>query len=237
MEKNNNILNRKYLLLDTSVIVAYYLPESSTKTTVDRIKAIIDAVKNKELDCILLIPNICIPEVTSTFSKYAFSRWNPKVKKNLPKGLSANKFKQIKTKFHYHLHNGILLNQYELNRYHILYSDMVSAIDHYYQVQKAVRSPMGSIDHLIISMGIYLQKLLGKNNFAILTDEDRMHQITEKRAGRLLPESTIKKLQLSSQQKYLNIKINNDLFPRVINIRKYKITDLDSFFGLKLFSN
>jgi hypothetical protein len=97
--------------------------------------------------------------------KYAFGSWNPQVTK---KGRTLDKrvYKHLVKQFAADIHNGKFIYHYELSRYHVLRINLVAPLDHYFRLRKAKSravAPMGTFDHLIISMGIHLAHIHGGN--------------------------------------------------------------------------
>lgn len=121
------------------------------------------------------MPNICIPEVFGAFAKHTLGgSWNPRSLK-----LDRRRHETVRNGFRSYLHNGAVFHQYELDRYHVLATDLITPVDHWFQIRRgknARRIPMGSVDHLVIAMGIVLARLNGQRNVAILTTDLRMAQ-------------------------------------------------------------
>jgi hypothetical protein len=164
---------RRYLLLDANVTIDYFVPDPANRPCPDRIQTIVEAVRNRAVDeVVLLVPNICIPEVFGAFAKHTLGgSWNPKSLK-----LDRRRHETVRNGFRTYLHNGAVFHQYELDRYHVLATDLITPVDHWFQIRrgkKARRIPMGGIDHLVIAMGIVLARLNGQPNVAILTTDLR----------------------------------------------------------------
>lgn len=224
----------KYFLLDTNIIVAYYLPQAScSKKASERARMIIDYVKKGGApNWVLLIPNIAIAEAFNTFAKYCYGKWNPHVKKNIPGGLDQRKYKTIRKKFRDHIHNGKLFHQIELNRYHILYSDLISPLDHYYQIyrKRGNKAPLQTMDILILAMGIELNHLLGAERFYVITADNRMNDLNEK-ARNKTEKSITEKLNLDSIAAELNFEFSGNLFPRSLNLAKATKQEMKDVFS------
>ncbi|MEJ5186083.1 MAG: hypothetical protein WHT46_03255 [Candidatus Geothermincolales bacterium] len=236
MKRHSN--PEKYILFDSNVVASYYLPQSSrSKKVAERAKLIIDYVmRGGAPDWLLLIPNIAIAEVFNVFAKYCYGTWNPHVQKNLPGGLDQRTYKKIRNNFKKHIHNRHLFHQVELNRYHILYSDLISSLDHYYQIYKMKGSkskritPLQTMDVLILSMGIELNHLLGHERFFILTADNRMHDLCRRLKGGI-SDGTVEKLGLKEIASELNLEFSTELYPRILNLANAKISELKAFFG------
>ena len=63
------------------------------------------------------VSNFVIAEVFSNFAKYSFGRYNRQVKKN-GGTIDTRVYQSLCDQFHKDIHNGRLLYQLELNRYH-----------------------------------------------------------------------------------------------------------------------
>lgn len=223
----------KYILLDTSVLVGYYIPESISAPAHDKIRIILESCRTgMQPDWYLMIPNIVIAEVFSTFAKYCFATWNQQVKRNLPNGLDKRRYNTIRRLFHEHIHNGHFFHQIELNRYHILGIDLIAPIDHYFEHFRGKKNkrPMQTADMLILSMGIYLNHQFGHDKFMILTADRRMSAICEKaRLG--INESTIDKLDIRKKANELGYGYSSTIFPKIVNLAKRGKQYLKDCFG------
>jgi len=223
----------KYMLLDTNVIVGYYIPESLSEPARTHIHNVLESCrKGAQPEWYLMIPNIVIVEVFSVFAKYCFATWNNFVKRRLPGGLDQRRYKTICKRFHDHVHNGRFFHQVELNRYHVLGVDLIAPIDHYFQHfrGKSRKKPMETVDMLILSMGIYFSHQFGKERFMILTADRRMSAICEKaRSG--IRKNTAKKLGLIEKADELGYGYSSDIFPRVVNLARRGKKYLEEVFG------
>jgi predicted nucleic acid-binding protein len=224
----------KYFLLDSSIIVAYYLPESSrSKKAAERVTDIIDYVrKGGTSDWLLIVPNIVVAEVFNAFSKYCYGKWNEHVKKNLPGGMDQRRYKRIRNKFRDHIHNGKLYHQIELNRHHVLYTDLISPLDHYYRIYRK-RSrvvPLQTMDVLILAMGIELSHMLGHERFCVITADHRMNDLCSLLNSRKRV-AALRKADLASIAGELNLEISSELFPRVLKLSKATRAELVEEFG------
>lgn len=218
--KGNTLSPEKYVVLDTNVLVGYYIPDAIAEPARSNIRIFLESCRTgKQPDWYLLIPNLVIAETFSTFAKYCFATWNPHIKKSLPKGLDTRRYKNVRKRFHEHIHNGLFFHQVELNRYHVLAIDLIAPIDHYFQHYKGKKnkSPMQTADMLILAMGIHLNHQLGKDRFSIITADRRMSAICEKaRAG--INDNTAEKLGIREKAEELGYGYSPDIYPRVINL-------------------
>jgi len=170
-----------FLLLDSNVTAGYYLPRSlNSKKARERIEIIFNSIRSKKNEHFLYIPNFCVAEVFSVFMKHSFGHWNRHLKKGT---IDSRVYKSLVKQFRDDIHNGKFIYHLELNRYHILGIDLVAPIDHYYKISKKRSiSPMGTFDHLIISMGIHLSHIHGSKNVCIVSADDRLTNILSRNA-------------------------------------------------------
>jgi len=173
----------RFCLLDANLVAGYYLPESlKSMKARNRVKTIIESVRKGACpEVFLYVPNFCIAEVFRVFARYCWATWDSTVEKHLPGGLDQRKYKTYCRKFHQDIHNGMLIQQVELNRYHVLATDLISPVDAYYQYyrhrpggKRYRKQMMSAMDHLIIGMGIHLTRVHSRGNFAILTADNRL---------------------------------------------------------------
>lgn len=232
--------NRRFVLLDANIVAGYYLPESlSLLSARPRIKNIIDAVRNGGApEVFLYIPEFCIPEVFAVFAKYFFATWDKQVRKKLSKKLRKTDYNKILKEFRDDLHYGALLYCVELNRYHVLATDLISPVDSYYQHYRTRRNAkrtmrkkmMGAADHTIVGMGVDLSRIHGRDNFAVLTSDHRLADILI-RATSVRP-NTAEKLGLLDTARKLGLQYGKHIYPRVINLAKTTKKELKQFFGV-----
>lgn len=209
-----------YLLLDANVTAGYYLPRSlDSKRARKRIEILLQSVLSGESNHFLYIPNICIAEVFSVFMKHAYGSWNPHIRK---KGtIDKRVYDSLVCQFQKDIHNGKFMYHLELNRYHILGINLVAPIDHYFQIsrRKGNIRPMGTFDHLIISMGIHLAHIHGRGNVCIVSSDDRITDILTKCKGEI-PARTVTKLKLNIAKQVTGKPFGCDLFPLHVNLKK-----------------
>jgi hypothetical protein len=221
-----------YLLLDSNVTAGYYLPRSldSIKAR-DRIQNLFWSIRSKSSDHFLYIPNFCIAEVFSVFMKYAFGGWNPHVRN---KGGTIDKrvYQSLVDQFQGDIHNGKFIYHLELNRYHVLGINLVAPIDHYYRISKGKGNvcPCGTFDHLIISMGITLSHIHGRDNVCIVSSDERLTNILAK-CNSLEKPSIIKRLKLDIAKVVVGRPFDKELFPKYVNLKTARKADLEAVFG------
>ncbi|MEZ5557990.1 MAG: hypothetical protein R3E86_05510 [Pseudomonadales bacterium] len=220
-----------YVLLDTNVTAGYYLPRSLNSSKArSRIENIFDSARSGESEMFFYIPNFCVAETFSVFMKHSFGKWNTHVKK---KGtIDTRIYNQLVAQFQSDIHNGHFLYHYELSRYHVLGINLVAPVDHYYKFKRGKKyvAPMGTFDHLIVSMGIHLAYIHGKDNVVLLTADDRISNILD-RCNAGLPASTIRKLKLQNAEQLTGKPFHPDTFPQCVNLKSAKIKDLAAIFG------
>ena len=153
-------------------------------------------MRSGESEHFFYLPNFCVAEVFSVFMKHTFGTWNNHVKK---KGtIDTRVYRSLVNQFEADIHNGAFIYHYELSRYHVLGINLVAPVDHYYRFRRGKRrqvAPMGTFDHLIISMGIHLAHIHGRENVAIISADDRLTDILKKCVGGI-SSATERKLKL-----------------------------------------
>lgn len=223
-------MQRRYLLCDASVLTDLLLPKlAHSPKAEERITTIVEAVRKRcREDLTLYVPNICIAEVFSNLMKHAYGRWN---KKQVKQKLDLRRYKTLRKRFREYIHNGTVMTQLELNRYHILAADLIAPIDHRFQLRARKKNPvpMGAHDHLIIAMGIVLNRTHGRENVAIVTADDRMVRATNR--AQTLNENTAKQLALPKLAKELGYEWRPELYPRMLYLPKATNAELTDFFG------
>jgi hypothetical protein len=229
-----NATGRLYLLLDANVVADFFLgTHAGNQKAAGRIQAIVEAVRTQAVTSIVLyVPNICIPEVMSAFDKQAFGIWNKQVKNKL----DVRRHRRLRRLFSEYIHNGTVFEQYEVNRYHVLATDLISPIDHRYQITRKTTSgrrvtiPMQAVDHLIVGMGIVLVRIAGRDNVLLLTSDQRMCAVIDKARDKV-SSPVARELGLPERAKALGYKWTVDLFPRVLNLKTATKVELVSAFG------
>ena len=221
-----------YLLVDANVAAGYYLRRSlRSRKAKERIPQLLDSIRSGASTHFLYLPNFCIAEVFSVFAKHCFGHWNPHVRNQGT--IDSRVYQSLVKQFSQDIHNGAFWYQYELSRYHILGVDLVSPIDHYFQITRKKgrpHVPAGTLDHLIISMGIQLVQIHGQDNVVLVTTDDRLARIVEKcRSG--LPTATVKKLKLQRASEITGKQFSQAIFPRCIDLSDATRAELQETFG------
>jgi len=224
-----------YFLLDANIVAGYYLPRSlNGKKAATRIEYILNHIRSSGVH-FLYIPNFCIAETISVFVKHSFGSWNRQVKKQVKGGRVLDKrvYEKLVRSFANDIHNGRFIYHYELNRYHILGINLVAPIDHYYKISRGNSNnarPAGTFDHLIISMGIHLAHIHGRENVCILTADRRLCQILDKCKSNI-GAGTIDKLKLKIAEDVCGKPFSAELFPDHLDLERCKDKDLKRVFG------
>lgn len=163
--------------------------------------------------------------------KYAFGKWNRHV---IRKGGTLDKrvYEKLVKQFQEDIHNGKFIYHLELNRYHVLGINLVAPIDHFYKFSRGEGNviPCGTLDHLIISIGITLSHIHGRKNVCIVSCDDRLTNLLSKCSSLDSPE-TIKKLKLNIAKEVLGRPFSQELFPKYVNLKKAKNSELKDVFG------
>ena len=165
--------------------------------------------------------------------KHSFGTWNSHVKK---KGtIDTRVYRSLVAQFEADIHNGAFIYHYELSRYHILGINLVAPVDHYFRFRRGKSrrvTPMGTFDHLIISMGIHLAHIHGRENVAILSADDRLTDILSKCLDGI-PAATLRKLKLDKAEAVTGRKFEPGTFPRYANLKTATNADLKNLFGAR----
>ena len=210
------------MLLDANVVAAHYLSKASTPKIALRMEKILAASRTRGKagnSLILYVPNFCVAEVFNVFRKYRFGKWSRKVLSNGP--IPQREYQHIYAKFQKDIHNGRLFYHYELSRYHLLNTALVSPIDHHYAYERQGKekknpSPMSTFDLLIIGIAIELVRLHGKENVVLVTADNRIRQIMRRAAT--IPESVVKELGLHQAARLVGTRFSNSLYPQVLHL-------------------
>lgn len=207
-----------YFLIDSNVAAGYYLPRSlNSEKAKKACKLILNYARAHPEEHFVYIPNFCIAETFSVFMKHCYGHWNRHVRQGT---IDTRVFKSLCDQFRKDIHNGHFLYHYELSRYHILGINLVAPLDHYYKVSKGKKRvvPMGTFDHLVISMGIHLAHVHGRDNVCILSCDDRLTKILMK-CKTHIPLSVVKELDLQTAHDLTGRRFGPKLFPKHLNLK------------------
>jgi hypothetical protein len=222
-----------YCLFDASVVAAYYCPITTrSKKAVEIARNIIESVRSGERNHFFYIPNFCIAEVFNVFMKYTYSNWNRHTRQGR---LNRKVHNSVRKQFQKDIHNASLFYHYELSRYHVLAINLVSPIDHYYKLARSVKrgsrhNPAGTLDQLIITMGIHLARIHGSENVVVITTDERICKIIEK-CRSPIGLSARNHLKLREASEFTGIPFRAASFPRVINLKNATKQQLRDVFG------
>lgn len=225
-------IEMKYILLDSNVTAAYYLPRSCrSKHVCERIENIFDSARSGESEFFFYLPNFCVAEVFSVFMKYTFGKWNSHIKSIGT--LDTRVYKSLVKQFESDIHNGKFIYHYELARYHVLAINLVAPIDHHFQIsrrkkvvhtkkKRALRKvksprPAGTFDHLIIAMGIHLARIHGSENVTVVSADSRLIEVLAKCKSKI-PKRTIEKLKLDNAESLTGIPFVPASFPKHVDL-------------------
>jgi len=222
----------RYGLLDANITAAYYLARSArSERAMQRIRTIIDSARTKGTDFFLYIPNFCIAEVFGVLAKHAYGKWNRHLTSRGLKTIDKRWYEGLIRQFREDIHNGKVLYQYELSRYHVLGQDLVAPIDHHFQHRRRKGvNPMATFDRLYIAMGIHLAHIHGRENVVLLTADHRISDIVE-RCRKPIRPSIIGKLKLDLAKEISGRSFGPDLFPRCVNLASATHSELEEVFG------
>lgn len=148
--------------------------------------------------------------------------------------ISPGRYKTICNCFHEYIRHGAVLEQYELNRYHVLATDLISPIDHRYRIYRDRKSkknvrPMGATDHLIVAMGMVLTRIHGRENVVLLTTDRRMVKAVERATG--MNQNTADSMRLPERAASLGYTWGPEMYPQVLNLTHAADRQLEDFFG------
>ena len=226
---------RHFVLLDANVQAAHFAPiTTSNKTLLARSRTLLSGTSTV-MDPHFLTPTFCIAEVFAVFEKYRWgSTWNPQVSKSL----SAQKFTSTRQSFQNAIHNGSKILQVELNRYHVLCIDLISPINHAYKIKrnkppktrpakpKKPRTihPASTYDMLLVAMGIWLSHQYGRDNFTVVTGDERIFRVVER--ARSVKLAKPMKNHLQSIARSLGLTYGPDMYPHVVDLAHVSKADL-----------
>jgi len=230
----SDVPSKKYFLLDASVVVAYYLPKVSSQKAHERMHEIVSAMRvrgRQKKPFVLFVPNFCVAEIFNTFRRCRYGKWNKKVK-DIGGMISKKDFNRVYNRFQQDIRNGKLFYHYELSRYHLLNTALISPIDHHYAYQRNRTDnrrnprPMSTFDLLIIAMGIELVRLHGKESVCILTTDSRIVNIS--RRAEQIKTTTAEKLDLTKAARLVGRNcFSRSLYPKAFNLSKGKEKDFN----------
>ena len=165
---------RKVVLLDTNVLVDYYLKQR------DNVVQAVELLKKERQDgrCLLFIPIFCVAEVFSTFAKRCF----------MERKINEETFLNAKWKFaedvsrdyeyaRYQYFAHLPLDRYHLFHAHLVYAPAWKRVLELQLSGKYREQYPSTFDLLVIAQGIELSSLYSDNDFRLLTSDKLMIEI------------------------------------------------------------
>jgi hypothetical protein len=227
-------LTKHFVLIDACVAAAHFAPKSTQSANLRKRSTALLTGSSPDVQLRFLIPNFCIAEVFSVFEKYRWGRtWNKQVKPS--HALTPKEFAAARTNFGDAIHNGSLMLQAELGRYHILSIDLISPVNAAYQIQrrrgrnkKINPRPASTYDMLIAAMGIWLQHEYGGEHFTIVTGDERLRLVVDRAKSVKLSHPI--KAHLNDVAADLGLKYGPDLYPEVLNLTRANISEIEARF-------
>lgn len=226
-------MTRRFVLLDANVLCAYYLPESTKSERVKkRVVQLLDAARENK-DIVLYVPNVCVAETFSIFAKYRHGSWN----RHVSEIVSKKKYREAVKGLREDIHNAKFLRHIEVDRYHVLGADIVASIDHHYKISRErdgssrTPFPVGTIDHLIVSIGIQLTHIHGPDVVAIVSNDKRMCKINDLGRNKMT-RKLARSLSILNTVDELDVEFSRKSFAKSLLLRSVTNADLGDFFGI-----
>ena len=89
---------------------------------------------------------------------------------------------------------------------------------------------MGTFDHLIISMGIHLARIHGRENVVVVSADNRLTDILAKcKSG--IKRATLKRLRIDIAEEVSGMRFEPELFPMHVNLKSARECDMSQVFG------
>jgi len=226
---------QKHILIDACVAAAAFAPRTTRSAHLVRRASILLQSPSTQCQPQFLIPNFCIGETFAVFEKYRWgASWNDHVKKS---HLTPGQFSAARLSFHHAIHNGATLLQVELNRYHVLCLDLISPINAAYRIKRNRKSknkplkkksvtPARTYDLLLVSMGIWLQRQLGPENFVIATGDARLASVVRRAQSANLGRPI--RQHLRDVATSLGLTYGPDIYPQVVDLVPTRMKPLKS---------
>jgi hypothetical protein len=118
----------------------------------------------------------------------------------------------------------------ELDRYHVLCVDLISPVNNAYKIKrsrggkKRQSRPGSTYDMLIAAMGIWLAQQHGRENFTIVTGDERLADVLYRARSAALSKSI--RAHLTDTAASLGLTYGPDLYPEVIDLAHASKTEL-----------
>jgi hypothetical protein len=178
----------------------------------------------------LFIPDFCIIQTYNEFSKW---RYGARI---VGENISKRRYEQVRRLFHEDTLNGKVIQPYDLSRHHVIAADLISAVDYHYQYFRASGEKSGKrftsidvIDTLLGAMGIWLVKMHGRENVAVVTADNRMEAIIGK--AQRVSKSALKELGLMKNAANIGLEYSPHIFPNVLHLEDDSVRKIKEFFG------
>ena len=161
--------DRLYYILDASAVHHLYVIDDELTPKLDHF------IEQRGLGkAFLFMPNFCVAETLNTLAKLHYRRGL----------LNVDQYTRCRDAFVHDIHNGQLIYNYELNRYHILYMDYIIPYEHLFEPQRPKGAKKGeewtlsTLDMLIIAIGMELARITGGFTY-IVTCDKRLNRISQ----------------------------------------------------------
>jgi hypothetical protein len=221
---------KHHILVDACVAAAHFAPKTTASANLKARSAALMMGRATSYDVRLLIPSFCIAEVFAVFEKYRWGRtWNKQV--SAANALTPTEFQLAREYFRDAIHNGSVLLQWDVNRYHILCVDLIAPVNNAYKIlrsrkKKRTPSPASTYDMLIVAMGIWLQHQLGPDDFTLVTGDDRIRQVVSRARSTSLNNAIRGHLQDIAES--LGLRYGPALYPSVVNLVNAKRSEIEA---------
>lgn len=223
-------MGRHHVLVDASVAAAHFAPKTTTSVNLKARAAALIMGGAMSYDARLLIPSFCIAEVFAVFEKYRWGRsWNKQVSKD--RTLTPTEFALAQDYFRDAIHNGAVLLQWDLNRYHILCVDLIASVNNAYKIRRSRKKqrnpvPASTYDMLLVAMAIWLQHQLGAEAFTVVTGDDRIRQVVSR--AKSVNLGVAMRDHLEEVASLLGLTYSPDLYPTVPNFTNARRDELEA---------
>ncbi len=226
-----------HVVLDSSVLVAYLLPETVDSTQLrQRAAALIDArVKWYWPTLRLWTAEICVAETMCAIDKYHLCDWSGPIKGNPLKRISKKRHDSALATLR-DLVSNRRIELVQTGGEHTLATSLVSPVNYRYQVRRRrgkastakVKPPMGTADCVVIASASLLMGIVGFDSVVLVTADQRQADVSRKL--RKLTFKAAKTLGLEEAAHRLGRLWTPAMYARAINLA----TATDSMLELQL---
>lgn len=214
-------MNKKFFLLDTNVVVDYYVGNP-------KVKKVFEDLLNKQKNnkCIIFIPNFCIGEAFNILANLCYYK----------NEISPEDFKKAKMKLisdvsrDYEYKRPQIYCHVELSRYHLLNAHLIyqpawDFLKRSHEQGKYIKKDgskkfPSTFDLLVIAQGIELAHTYSDNDFAILTSDEVVLELC-KYFRTLTHEERISFIKLIEDSPDAFKNLSSFKYPRAIDARDY----------------